>query len=172
MPPCTGNRLNDHDWCASSPARYRDAPEEVVTPVDSFGVNDSVVLFFTLFALYSPVAALSSYLPIVARLPTQDHLRLAIALFTNVLVISLVALWIGEWLLEKVLGLSTDALVVTGGLALIFEGLHLMTGSEEQFHPPSTSDATVASSWRSVAVMPITFPLTIGGTTVGILVAF
>jgi multiple antibiotic resistance protein len=139
--------------------------------VDTFGVDDAVVLFVTLFALYSPVAALSSYLPIVARLSPQDHLRLAIALFLNVLAISLVAIWVGEWLLEKVLGLSTDALVVTGGIALTFEAVHLMIGNEAQFIVNNdVSSEPVA--WRSVAFMPITFPLTIGGTTFGILVAF
>jgi multiple antibiotic resistance protein len=148
------------------------AETEGLHGMDSFQVNDAVVLFLTLVTLYSPVAALSSYLPIVARLPAREHRRLAIALFLNVLVISLVAIWIGEWLLEKVLGLSTDSLVVTGGIALIFEGVHLMIGNEEQFHPPAPGEGGAVSSWRSVAVMPVTFPLTIGGTTFGILVAF
>ncbi|RIJ71345.1 MarC family protein [Nakamurella silvestris] len=139
----------------------------------TFGVDEAVVLFLTLVALYSPIAALSSYLPIVGRFSHKDQLKLAISLFTNVLLISLIAIWIGEWLLEKVLGLSTDALVVTGGIALIFEGVHLMIGKEDQFdiHDPEVADTT-AASWRSVSFMPLTFPLTIGGTTFGILVAF
>jgi multiple antibiotic resistance protein len=142
------------------------------TPImDSFAVNDAIVLFLTLFALYSPIAALSSYLPIIAPYSGRDQLRLAIALFLNVLAISLAAVWVGEWLLEKALGLSTDSLVVTGGIALIFEAVHLMTGSEEQF-VASTSDVAAVKAWRSVSFMPLTFPLTIGGTTFGILVAF
>jgi multiple antibiotic resistance protein len=143
--------------------------------VHSFGVDDAVVLFITLFVLYSPIAALSSYLPIVARFSARDQLRLSISLFTSVLAISLVAIWVGEWLLEHVLGLSTDSLVVTGGIALILEGVHLMTGDEQQFvvDPAAMEDEVVgAETWRSVAFMPITFPLTIGGTTFGILVAF
>lgn len=139
--------------------------------MDSFAVNDAVVLFITLFALYSPVAALSSYLPIVAAIPPRDQFRLAMSLFINVLVISLTAIWIGEWLLEKVLGLSTDSLVVTGGIALILEGVHLMTGDEAQFVVGEGASSS-GSTWRSVTFMPITFPLTIGGTTFGILVAF
>lgn len=138
--------------------------------MDTFAVSDSVVLFFTLFALYSPLAALSSYLPIIAPLGPRDQRRLAIALAVNVLTISVVAIWVGEWLLEKVIGLSTDALVVTGGIALILEGVHLMTGSEQQFIVDESS--APAMGWRSVAFMPVTFPLTIGGTTIGILVAF
>jgi multiple antibiotic resistance protein len=137
----------------------------------TFPVNDAVVLFVTLLALYSPIAALSSYLPIVGRLNSKEHLRLAVALFINVAAIALTAIWVGEWLLDTVLGLSTDSLVVTGGIALIFEGIHLMTGSEEQFAVVDRPSVE-ATSWRSVAFMPVTFPLTIGGTTFGILVAF
>ncbi len=138
----------------------------------SFGVDDAVVLFITLFVLYSPIAAMSSYLPIVARFSAKDQLRLAISLFTSVLAISLVAIWVGEWLLEHVLGLSTDSLVVTGGIALILEGVHLMTGDEKQFLVDPDAEPEGGESWRSVAFMPVTFPLTIGGTTFGILVAF
>lgn len=139
--------------------------------MDDFAVNNAVVLFLTLFALYSPVAALSSYLPMVAPFNPKDQLRLSITLFVNVLVIALVAIWVGEWLLEKVLGLSTDSLVVTGGIALIFEAVHLMIGPEAQF-VVSDDATTQPKSWRSIAFMPITFPLTIGGTTFAILVAF
>jgi multiple antibiotic resistance protein len=138
--------------------------------MDNFAVNNAVILFLTLFALYSPVAALSSYLPLVAPFSPKDQLRLSIAVFVNVLVIALTAIWVGEWLLDKVLGLSTDALVVTGGIALILEAVHLMTGPESQFVMSDESAET--KPWRSVAFMPITFPLTIGGTTFAILVAF
>jgi len=139
--------------------------------IHTFGVDEAVVLFLTLVALYSPIAALSSYLPIVGRFSHKDQLKLSISLFTSVLLISLTAIWVGEWLLEKVLGLSTDALVVTGGIALIFEGVHLMIGKEDQFDIPDPKVSETAS-WRSVSFMPLTFPLTIGGTTFGILVAF
>ncbi len=140
--------------------------------MERFAVNESVLLFLTLVALYSPIAALSSYLPIVGRFPPKDQAKLAVTLFTNVLVIALIAIWVGEWLLEKVLGLSTDSLVVTGGIALIFEGVHLMIGKEDQFIIKVDEQVSEATSWRSVAFMPVTFPLTIGGTTFGILVAF
>ena len=121
--------------------------------------------------MYSPVAALSSYVPLVASFSARDQTRLAATLFLYVLAISLTALWIGEFVLDKVLGISTDALVVTGGVALILEGVHLMTGPEDQFHVSDLA-ASERSSWRSVAFMPLTFPLTIGGTTFAILVAF
>ena len=89
------------------------------TPV--FPLDDAVVLFLTLVALYSPVAALSSYVPLVATFSARDQTRLAVTLFVYVAAIALTAIWVGEFLLGKVLGISTDALVVTGGVALILE---------------------------------------------------
>lgn len=141
--------------------------------MEVFAVEYSVLLFFTLFALYSPIAAMASYLPIVKRFPAVDQRKLAVRLFLNTVTISLVAIWVGEPLLQYVLGLSTDALVVTGGIALLFEGYHLMSGKENTLGldgPSQLPDAD--ASWRAVSFMPITFPLTIGGTTFGILVAF
>ena len=134
-------------------------------------VDESILLFLTLVALYSPVAALSSYLALVGSLSKRGAAALAFRLMLNVLLISLAAIWVGEWLLEYALGLSTDALVVTGGLALLVEGIKLMVGSQAS---AGRDEARVAgeADWRPIAFMPLTFPLTIGGTTFGILVAF
>jgi multiple antibiotic resistance protein len=140
--------------------------------IERFALADALLLFFTLFALYSPLAAMASYLPIVSRYPGPDQRKLALRLFFNSLIIALLAIWAGEPLLQYVLGLSTDALVVTGGVALIFEGYHLMSAKDSDVFPEESGDAVTGGSWRSVAFMPITFPLTIGGTTFGILVAF
>jgi len=63
------------------------------------------VLFLALFALYSPVAALSSYLPIVAQFREAE--QLSIGLFVN----------------------------ATGGIALIFASVPLMRGVGETAEP-------------------------------------
>jgi multiple antibiotic resistance protein len=179
--------------------------------VNSYGVKQALELFLALFALYSPFAALPSYLPTLGRMDRKDHVRLAVALFVNVAVISLVSLWIGEKLLV-LLGVSTAALSATGGIALMFEAVPLMLGLHQQSHDTSpeaetgtpaeaetgtpavaeaagtlaaaeaTGTGTVAVteppgeaslvSWRSVAFLPITFPLTIGGATIGLLISF
>jgi multiple antibiotic resistance protein len=132
--------------------------------------HEAVVLFLALFALYSPVAALSSYLPIVRPYSHAQQLRLAVGLVINVAVFILLAIWVGEPLL-KLLGISTAALTATGGIALLYASIPLMRGVGEA---PATDDgATVDTpepaaelgSPRSVLFTPITFPLTVGGTT-------
>lgn len=138
------------------------------------------VLFLALFALYSPLAALSSYFPIVSKLTGRDQFRLAVALFLNVTIFGLAALWVGEPLLE-LLGISTAALTVVGGIALLYEGIPLMRGisppPEEEPEPTAPADgggvavATTPATWRKYAFVPVTFPLTVGGTTFAFFVA-
>ena len=132
--------------------------------------HEAIVLFVTLFALYSPLAALSSYFPVLRPVPIEQHARLGLGLFIYVAVFALSALWIGEYLLV-LLGISTSALVVTGGVALLIEAVPMMMGSHpEGATVPNEGRADV--SWRSVLLVPVTFPLTVGGTTFAILVAF
>lgn len=148
-----------------------------------------VLLFVTLFALYSPIAALSSYLPIVGRLPLPDRTRLAVGLFTYVLVFAMASIWVGEPLLE-LLGISTAALSVTGGIALLYASIPMMRGLTDPALAAATEAASAGSEdeegsgedgggedgavegWRRVLFTPVTFPLTVGGTTFGILVSF
>ncbi|XVU26424.1 MarC family protein [Actinoplanes sp. CA-054009] len=169
---------------------------------------DALVLFLALFALYSPVAALSSYLPIVRPYTHAEQLRLSLGLVVNVVVFVLLAIWVGEPLLE-LLGISTAALTATGGIALILAAVPLMTGKSllptpappapapptsvpptsvpptsapPTSVPPATAPPTSVpltsvppataplapkadKSFKSVLFTPITFPLTVGGTT-------
>jgi multiple antibiotic resistance protein len=162
-------------------------------------LEQPLLLFLALFALYSPIAALPSYFPVVGRLGPADQRRLAIGLFVNVAVFAMVALWVGEPLLE-VLGISTAALTAVGGIALLYEGVALMRGTAEHPAVPAAQAAVPAGhaavpaatgtarpadapgaavdhrrptgAWREHVFVPVTFPLTVGGTTFAFFVAF
>jgi multiple antibiotic resistance protein len=97
-----------------------------------------------------------------------------VGLAVNVAAFVLVAIWVGEPLLE-LLGISTAALTATGGIALLYASIPLMRGVGGS---PTTEDndardalddppepAAETTSPRSVLFTPITFPLTVGGTT-------
>jgi multiple antibiotic resistance protein len=138
--------------------------------------DNAVLLFLTLFALYSPLAALPSYMPIIGGYDTADQRRLAIGLFTYTAVFVVVGIWVGEVLLE-VLGISTAALTATGGIALMYESIPLMRGTHEAQVLENVGVTEAAPHapprpWRSILLTPITFPLTVGGATFGVLVAF
>ena len=96
--------------------------------MNSYGVKQALELFLALFALYSPFAALPSYLPTLGRMDRKEHVRLAVALFVNVAAISLVSLWIGEKLLV-LLGVSTAALSATAAAA------EFSTGDRDDLDP-------------------------------------
>ncbi len=139
----------------------------------------AITLFVALWALYSPLAALSSYFPVVKPLSAGDRATLSFGLFTYVLTAALLALWVGEPLLE-LLGMTTDALTVTGGIALMYAAIPIMRGTaEEPEPPPKESNEPVAEvqksaapgSWKSMLFMPTFFPLTFGGTTFAFFVA-
>jgi multiple antibiotic resistance protein len=148
-------------------------------------VEEAVLLFLALVGLYSPVAAVSSYLPVLQPFNPRQQLRIAIGLFINVAGIAIVTVLLGEPLLH-VLGLTTAALSATGGISLMIAAVPLMTGRADPPAEPPASAATDqddgpagaedleggAVSWRSVVFMPMTFPLTVGGATIGILVGF
>lgn len=135
--------------------------------------SDPALMFLALVALYSPLAALSSYLPIVGRFSGADQLRLAVGLFFNVSIFALAAIWIGEPLL-RLLGISTAALVMTGGIALLYAGVPMMRGIDEVVSEQAGDAGSEApsDSWRKVLFTPLTFPLTVGGTSFGLIVAF
>ncbi|MEU8243522.1 MarC family protein [Actinoplanes missouriensis] len=122
---------------------------------------EALVFFLALFALYSPIAALSSYLPYVRGHTHGQQLRLALGLALNAFGFVLIAVWVGEPLLE-LLGISTAALTATGGIALILAAVPLMRGTTP---PASPADDTEASSRKNPLFTPLTFPLTVGGTT-------
>jgi multiple antibiotic resistance protein len=147
--------------------------------------HEPLVLFLALFALYSPVAALASYLPLLHSFSHAQVFRLAIGLTINVAVFVLVAIWAGEPLLE-LLGITTAALTATGGIALAWEAIPLMHGHGETAAGKEEEEAVVADnappelqlagtapappatsppSPQSVLFTPLTFPLTVGGTT-------
>lgn len=138
--------------------------------------DNAVLMFLTLFALYSPVAALPSYMPIVGAYSPAEQRRLAFGLFTYAAVFVLAGIWVGEVLLE-VLGISTAALTATGGIALMYESIPLMRGQHEAevLEGVGVAEAAVSAPprpWRSILLTPVTFPLTVGGATFGVLVAF
>ena len=154
---------------------------------------EALALFLALVGLYSPVAALSSYLPVVRGFDHGPLVALALGLSVNVAVFVLAGIWVGDPLLE-LLGISPAALTATGGIALIFASVPMMRGvpapspSPAPAPSPAPSPETVpvpvsaafpvgagtppsAPAARSVLFTPLTFPLTVGGATFAIAAA-
>jgi len=105
---------------------------------------EALALFLALVGLYSPIAALSSYLPVVRPFDHGQQMRLAIGLVVNVAVFVLAAVWVGDPLLE-LLGISPAALTATGGIALIFASVPMMRGTAADLEPAPAAAAPAAA---------------------------
>lgn len=125
-----------------------------------------VLIFVALVAIFSPVAAVASHSTIVGAYRAEERRRIAIRLAILVAAALVLVTWAGQALLD-LLGISVPALSATGGLALLFAAVPMMRGI-----PPATVESgAAAADWRTVVVMPLLFPLSIGGSTIAFLIA-
>ena len=126
-----------------------------------------LLLFISLFTLFSPLANIGPYASLVGHFPRADQKKLAFSVFINAVVVMLLFVWLGE-LLFNILGVNSNSLSITGGIALMIAGLPMMLGSDK---PDKVEDSQEPQSWREMAVIPMTFPMSIGGTTAAYIVS-
>lgn len=132
----------------------------------TISLEQLALLFVSLFTLYSPLSNVGAYASLTAHLTRADQKHLALRVFLNALAVMLVFVWAGEVLFD-VLGVTSDTLRVAGGIALMAAGLPMMLGTRRAEDP---GDVSETADWRDIAVVPMTFPLSIGGTTAAYLV--
>lgn len=125
----------------------------------------------TLVVVYSPLAAAPSYAPIIGHFDRPTRRKIAILLALIVAAFVVLTVWVGEGVVA-ILGVSTHTLAAVGGLALLYAGIPMMRGIE---HVPPEDPTDVAKQytepgddWRALLITPISFPLSVGGTTIAI----
>ncbi|SDX32790.1 multiple antibiotic resistance protein [Thiocapsa roseopersicina] len=138
--------------------------------------TEVIVVFVTLLAMFSPPATLGTAAAFLRYAPPEVHRQLAWEIARNYAIVLLLAIWLGRWLL-MFLGISTGALTATGGAALLYQGLPLMTrGAKTPESKVAESEDLVRAAagdvnWRELAVVPLLFPITIGGGTIAVAIA-
>lgn len=85
----------------------------------------------------------------------------------------IVFVWAGEFVF-RLLGVTPDTLSVAGGIALFIAGLPMMLKGDKE--PEGGAEAIAQAEqkpqdWREVVVVPMTFPMSIGGTTASYVVS-
>jgi multiple antibiotic resistance protein len=136
--------------------------------------TQTVVVFVSLLAMFSPPATLGAAAAILSGAPRAVQRRLAWEIGRNYALVLLLAIWLGRYLL-LLLGISSGALTATGGAALLYQGLPLMTrgakSPEPRLEASKDSVAAGSSNWDQLAVVPLLFPVTIGGGTIAVVIA-
>ena len=83
---------------------------------------DNILLnYVTFLSLFSPPATITAATIILGRVDRGILWQIAWKIAAGYTLVMLVVIWLGNWLLTA-LGLSADALTVTGGIALLSQG--------------------------------------------------
>lgn len=126
--------------------------------------EELLVLLTALVGLFSPFGNIGPYAALIGHLPRSDQRKIARGVFINVAVVLLVFVWVGQIIFD-ILGITSEALGVTGGIALMIAGLPMMLGTGKNKAEETNTSEVEKSDWRSMVVIPMTFPMSIGGTT-------
>lgn len=123
----------------------------------------SIETFFlfviALLAIFSPAASISIFATSTKHFARQTQRKMARRIAVVYLVVTLVFYIAGQFILQ-VLGISIDALQVVGGILLMIAGLPLCTNLPV---PGENFDNVEDTKWRSIVIVPLTFPITVGG---------
>lgn len=132
---------------------------------------DEMALFaVSLLAMFSPPATLGPAATILQRAPRSAQRRVAWLIARNYAVVMVLTVVLGHVVLQA-LGISTAALTVTGGAALLHQGWPLMTRAGKAADRDVPADVQTEGAWEALAAVPLTFPITIGGGTIAVAVS-
>jgi multiple antibiotic resistance protein len=134
-------------------------------------VTTSELLLFaiSLLAMFSPLATLGPAAALLGEAPSAAQRAVALLVARNYVAVTVLTVLLGNLVLGA-LGISTAALTFTGGAALLHQGWPLMTRAGK------ATDREVAvmptpAVWDSLAAVPLTFPITIGGGTIAVVIS-
>ena len=128
----------------------------------------ATLLFTTsLLAIVNPLSSAVLFVTTASRFSYGIQKRMADQSALAIAVILLVCAWAGRYLL-LVLGISVPMLQAAGGLILLITGLRMVVLEEAKLTPAervSVADEP-ESQWKTLAVVPIAIPGTVGAGTI------
>lgn len=138
----------------------------------AMGSSDYLLFLITLLTLFNPPAAIAAFASLTDRFPQDIQKKVAKRVGRNYLVVLVMSLTVGEYIL-MLLGITTPALMITGGIAAFIAGMPMMTFGQKLNVVVSEDEynAVPRSEWEQVVAVPMTFPMAIGGATVAIAIS-
>ena len=131
--------------------------------------SELALFAISLLAMFSPLATLGPAAALIGSAPPDVQRKVALLVARNYVGVTVLTVLLGGLLLAA-LGISTAALTFTGGAALLHQGWPLMTRAGKA----ADRDVPVASTpaqWDELAAVPLTFPITIGGGTIAVVIS-
>ncbi|RKX81255.1 MAG: hypothetical protein DRP70_08020 [Spirochaetes bacterium] len=133
-----------------------------------FTINDIILHIIALIALFSPMAAISPYIALTAHYPRKIQRRISFKVTAYSVIFLAAGGWTGEYLL-RFLGITLPALTTSGGLILLMSSIPMVmngTSSRQKSVISNLQD----SDWKSIVIVPILFPVTIGAATLSYMI--
>lgn len=131
--------------------------------------SELILFAISLLAMFSPLATLGPAASLLGEAPPAARRRVAFLVARNYVAVTVLTVLLGNMLLGA-LGISTAALVVTGGAALLHQGWPLMTRAGKA-DDRGIRDMPALGQWNELAAVPLTFPITIGGGTIAVVIS-
>ena len=127
-----------------------------------------VLLFTTaLLAIVNPISSAVLFATMTGQYGRTIQRRIADHSAMAIVIILIICVWLGKLVLE-VLGISVPMLQAAGGLILLRYGLRMVTDEETKLTTAEESAAVdiPETQWKSLAVVPLAIPGTVGAGTI------
>lgn len=125
-----------------------------------------------IFAVANNFAAIGPFLEVCNGLERKDQLRLCRIAGITCIIVMFVALIIGNGLLSF-FGISISAFRIAGGILLAISGMKMLSSpAQDAEDDEKTAQSKTYSKAISIAVIPISIPLTTGAGTFSTIVIF
>ena len=134
--------------------------------------REMLLLGTSLFTLFNAPSAMAAFASLAAPYPPEVQRRMARRTAGLYAVAILLMTWVGRPLL-RVLGVSLPALRLGGGFVLLLAAIPMLTEYQRTAAREEANEAIRAASpsWAQLVAVPLTFPISIGGATVAVVVA-
>ena len=132
-------------------------------------LSDMLIFMTAMLAVINPPSILPAYAELVSPYSGKVQKKIAIRTGFFLVIIFLLMTWLGQIILN-VLGISIGALQATGGIILLRGGLKMVDAQNRQLKEDEVEKAE-NDEWRTLSIVPIAIPLTVGGGTMALLVA-
>lgn len=135
-------------------------------------IEDLALLWLSLLTLFNPPSAIAAFATLVRPYPAEIQRKMARRVAGFYLLVTLFVTWGGRPLL-RILGLSLPALRVAGGFVLLLAAIPMVTQYQrgDAREEAELETAAASGSWQQLVVVPLTFPIALGGATVAAVIA-
>lgn len=133
-------------------------------------LSDMLRFEIGMLTIFSPPVAMSIYASTLKVIPSMARKAVALRLFFGIALVLVGFVWVGQALLA-LLGVTVQALTLTGALVLLTWAIPMMLGHEDNSERAKEPEVPEVDGWQSMMPIPLIFPMSIGAAAISLVVA-